>query len=48
MPTEEELEQRTTDSLDDREKELANARAVMRRLDSERLDEIFAKAVKPS
>ena len=43
----EELEQRITDSLDDREKELANARAVIRKLDTDRLDEIFAKAVKP-
>ena len=45
MPTEEELEQRITDALEDRQKELANARAVIRRLDAERLDEIFSKAV---
>lgn len=46
MPTEEEIEQRITDSLDDKEMELANARAVIRRLDAERLNEIFDKAVK--
>ena len=46
MPTEEELEQRITDSLDDREKELANARSVIRKLDADRLNEIFEKAVK--
>lgn len=45
MPTEEELEQRITDSLDDREKELATARAAIRKLDAERLNEIFNKAV---
>jgi hypothetical protein len=48
MPTEEELEQRITDSLDDREKELENARAVIRKLEAERLNEIFDKAVKPN
>ena len=47
MPTEEELEQRVTDSLDNREKELANARAVIHGIDVERLNEIFEKAVKP-
>ena len=45
MPTEEELEQRITDSLDDKEQELKNARAVIR--NAERLNEIFDKAVKP-
>ena len=47
MPTGEELEQRVNDSLDDMQKEYANARAVIHKLDVERLDEIFAKAVKP-
>lgn len=46
MPTEEELEQRITDALD-REREIENAKAVMRKLDSDRLAEIFQKAVKP-
>lgn len=45
MPTEEELEQRVTDSLDDRERELRKARAVIRDLEAERLNEIFDKAV---
>ena len=45
MPTDEELEERITDTLDDREKELANARAVIRKLEAERLNEIFNKAV---
>ena len=44
MPTEEELEQRITDALD-REREIENARAVIRKLDAERLNEIFDKAV---
>jgi hypothetical protein len=48
MPTEDELEQRITDSLDDREKELKYARAVIHKLDVDRLDEIFTKAVKPN
>ena len=46
MPTEEELEQRINETLD-RERELENARAVMRKLDSDRLNEIFDKAVEP-
>lgn len=43
MPTEEELEQRITDSMDDRERELTNARAAIRKLDAERLNQIFDK-----
>lgn len=43
MPTEEELEQRITDSMDDRERELKNARAAIRKLDAERLNQIFDK-----
>lgn len=45
MPTEEELEQRITDSLDDRTRELEIARAAIRKLDADRLNEIFDKAV---
>lgn len=45
MPTEEELEQRITDSLDDREKELKAARSAIRKLDADKLNEIFNKAV---
>ena len=43
MPTEEELEERINDSLDDREQEFRKAREVIRRLEAERLDEIFEK-----
>ena len=45
MPTEEELEQRITDSLDDKEQELKNARAVIRT--AERLNEILNNEVIP-
>ena len=45
MPTEEEIEQRISDALDDRERELKHARAVIRQLDTDRLDEIIDKAV---
>ena len=44
MPTEEEMEQRVNDALD---QEFRTARAVIRELEAERLNEIFDKAVKP-
>lgn len=47
MPTEEELEERINDSLDDREQEFRKARAAIRKMEAERLNEIFEKAVKP-
>lgn len=46
MPTEEDLEQRITDSLDNTEQELKYAREVVR--NAERLNEIYDKAVKPN
>ena len=39
----EELEERVNNALDDREKELEQARAVIRKLDAERLNEILGK-----
>ena len=43
MPTEEEIEQRINETLDDREQELKVARAAIRKLDADRLNEIFKK-----
>ena len=45
MPTQEEIEERITESIDDRERELAHARSVIRQLDTDRLDEIISRGV---
>lgn len=43
MPDKEELEESVNEMLDDREKELEQARAAIRKLDADRLNEIFNK-----